>query len=49
MIALISNTLILYLIYMISFLIINADELYNIIYLQYKFFVLNNTHILIHT
>lgn len=42
------KAVILYLIYIISFLIINKDELKNIIYLQHKSFVLNNIHTLIH-
>lgn len=42
------QAVILYLIYIVSLLIINKDELKNIIYLQYKSFMLNNTHTLIH-
>ena len=44
----VNNAVILYLIYIVSLLIINADELKNIIYMQHKSFVLNNTYILIH-
>lgn len=43
-----NKAVILYLIYIISLLIINKDELKNIIYLQHKSFMLNNLHTLIH-